>query len=302
MPGALILEDLCLLFLRVESIPALKCRVRGEEKVRSYATIGEVTAALEHSPCPIAHLSRLPQGQDQRSRLKGDDDLRMLFPKNQNTLSGEVIRRVLTRKLHGHPHKEDLPPLVGSCLSPSMPHLPAKIVSQAHLRPPLEVNTTLTQVAIRDNMPLLHFQIWVPHSTPMTKDPHQLPTYPVVPLPDPFVDDRGSILNLFLDGMQSGALITSKAGTRRADHFHLTGNHLCFLLTGRLLYKWRDVGDINGPRQVIITPGKAFYSPSMVEHSMLFLEDSTFLSFDSKVTRDHAGYHADLVKLAEPLE
>lgn len=124
---------------------------------------------------------------------------------------------------------------------------------------------------------------------------------PIVPLPPPFIDNRGSIQNLFTDGMQSGALIVSKKGTRRADHFHKTGNHTCILLTGKILYKHRPVGEKNPPQSVVIEPGQAFYSPPMIEHSMEFLEDSSFLSFDSKVSRNHAGYEEDLVRLATPL-
>ena len=125
--------------------------------------------------------------------------------------------------------------------------------------------------------------------------------YPIVQLSAPYEDARGTIQNLFTEGMQSGALITSKAGTRRADHYHKTGNHLCLLLSGVLIYRWRPVGKNTKPNALTITPGLAFFSPPMVEHSMEFVVDSTFLSFDSKVTRDHEGYENDLVRLAEPL-
>lgn len=129
---------------------------------------------------------------------------------------------------------------------------------------------------------------------------------PIVALPKPYEDARGVIQNLFTDGMQSGALITSKKGTRRADHYHWRGNHLCVLLTGKLVYKWRPVSFLPGsgeePQAVTILPGMAFFSPPMVEHSMEFLEDSTFLAFDSKVIRDHEGYENDVVRLAEPLK
>ena len=125
---------------------------------------------------------------------------------------------------------------------------------------------------------------------------------PIVELPRPYEDARGVITNLFTDGMQSGALISSKAGTRRADHYHRTGNHLCILLSGKLVYKWRPVGSKTAPDAVTILPSMAFFSPSLVEHSMEFIEDSTFLAFDSKVIRDHEGYEADTVHLNEPLK
>jgi quercetin dioxygenase-like cupin family protein len=120
---------------------------------------------------------------------------------------------------------------------------------------------------------------------------------PFVELPVPFVDDRGKIQNLFLEGMQSGALISSKAGTLRASHHHKTGNHLCYLISGKILYKWRPVGQEHAPNEVLIQPGQAFFSPPMTDHWMHFLEDSVFLAFDSKVARSHDGYETDLVRV-----
>lgn len=125
--------------------------------------------------------------------------------------------------------------------------------------------------------------------------------YPIVSLPSGFRDERGIIQNLFVNGMQSGALITSKKSSRRADHYHKTGGHLCLLLDGQLTYRWRPVGSSEEPKSVTITKGTAFYTPSGVEHSMYFDEDSVFLSFDPKVSRTAEGYANDTVKLTQPL-
>ncbi len=124
---------------------------------------------------------------------------------------------------------------------------------------------------------------------------------PIVKLPEPFVDARGSIQNIFTDGMQSGALITSIAGSQRARHFHRQGNHLCLLISGKLIYRWRPVGSDGLAESLRILPGMAFFTPDMVEHQMDFTEDSVFLAFDSKISRTRDGYEEDTVKLVRPL-
>lgn len=139
----------------------------------------------------------------------------------------------------------------------------------------------------------------------MTPDQYlALPTYPIVPLPEAFEDARGLIQNIFTDGVQSGALIISKKGSRRADHHHQKGDHLCLLASGIILYKWRDAGAKVPPASIALDASNgpiAWFTPAMVEHSMEMLTDTVFLAFDSLVARNHATYEADIVRLKEPL-
>lgn len=132
----------------------------------------------------------------------------------------------------------------------------------------------------------------------------KLPSYPLVPLSTAFRDARGTIQNLFTNGMQSGAILITKKGARRADHWHRTGNHLCVLISGAMEYAYRPVGSAEPPKRLRLSAANgpvAFYSPARVEHSMEFLEDSCFLSFDSLVQREHENYEADIVRLEKPL-
>ena len=68
--------------------------------------------------------------------------------------------------------------------------------------------------------------------------------------------------------------ITSKKGSRRADHFHKFSSHLCKLLFGKMLYFERPANSQIKPIKLEINPGDYFYSKNMVEHSMIFLENS----------------------------
>ena len=46
---------------------------------------------------------------------------------------------------------------------------------------------------------------------------------------EPFVDERGEILNLLDVSVTSIAVITSKKGAVRANHYHKTDYHYCWL-------------------------------------------------------------------------
>ena len=62
------------------------------------------------------------------------------------------------------------------------------------------------------------------------------PTEPMVSLEKPFVDARGSIQPLVDLMMRSAVLIESKKGTLRANHYHKTDWHYCYVLSGRIEY------------------------------------------------------------------
>lgn len=117
----------------------------------------------------------------------------------------------------------------------------------------------------------------------------QYPESPIVPLPNaPFIDGRGTIQNLFLHRSDSITIITSKRGTARANHWH-TDWHMAYLISGQIAYYDREIGVGSIPEPVIINPGVMFFSPPNREHSMLFLEDSVFITFQNSV-RTHENH------------
>ena len=134
------------------------------------------------------------------------------------------------------------------------------------------------------------------------------PTYPLVELPKPFIDDRGVIQNVTTSGAQSVALLTSKAGSSRASHIHKTDDHLTVIISGRIEYWWRDVdvrdgivkGHLGELKRVVaeswLKTGLGFYTPNHVAHTMYFLEDTTFLTISCKA-RTHEEHEADLIRV-----
>lgn len=115
----------------------------------------------------------------------------------------------------------------------------------------------------------------------------------IVRLEKPFVDLRGLIQPLVDIPMKSAVLIESKKGTLRANHYHLTDWHYCYVLKGKIEYHHRPTGSIERPEAVTVEEGQMFFTPPMVDHAMIFPVDSTFLTL-SRNPRDQAAYEADV--------
>jgi quercetin dioxygenase-like cupin family protein len=124
----------------------------------------------------------------------------------------------------------------------------------------------------------------------------QYPNDAIVPLDGPFVDDRGSIQNLLNTSINGAAIITSKAGSIRSNHWHREDFHYLYVLSGSMEYYERDVG-ISGELQspIIVKTGQMVFTPPNKVHKTVFLEDTVLLSF-SKRNRDHESHESDLVR------
>ena len=66
------------------------------------------------------------------------------------------------------------------------------------------------------------------------------PLHGVVKLEKPFVDGRGSIKPLVDIIMKSAVMIDSKAGSLRANHYHKTDWHYCYVVSGQIEYIHRQ--------------------------------------------------------------
>jgi len=122
------------------------------------------------------------------------------------------------------------------------------------------------------------------------------PTGPIVSLPAPFEDARGSIQTLVDGGVQSVQVITSKAGSVRANHYHRSDSHFMYVVKGTMKYFHRRAGDTGAPTWVLVQEGQMVFTPPLVEHAVEFLEDSVFLNITGK-PRDQASYEGDLVRV-----
>lgn len=127
------------------------------------------------------------------------------------------------------------------------------------------------------------------------------PEEAMVPLDPPHVDDRGAIQPLVDAPMQSVLLITSRRGSLRANHYHKTDWHYCYVIEGRIEYFFRPHGSGEDPQRIVVPKGEMFFTPPMVDHAMRFLEDTAFLALSGN-PRDQEAYEADVVRvqLIEP--
>jgi len=132
---------------------------------------------------------------------------------------------------------------------------------------------------------------------PLTDEERQdWPTTVIVPLAPAHVDPRGAIQPLLDLAMKSALLISSKKGAVRANHYHRTDWHYCYVVSGSIEYFHRPTGSDEPPQRVLVTAGQMFFTPPLVDHTMLFPEDAVFLTF-GRNPRDQESYEADVVRV-----
>lgn len=117
----------------------------------------------------------------------------------------------------------------------------------------------------------------------------------IVPIDDIFKDDRGEIINLLFTPINSVAIITSKAGTVRSNHYHKSDFHYLYVLSGKMEYYERDLEEINH-KMVAVGPGEMVFTPPNKVHKTVFLEDTVLLSC-AKNIRDHQHHEEDVIRL-----
>ena len=133
---------------------------------------------------------------------------------------------------------------------------------------------------------------------PLTKEEMESwPSEPLVNLAKPFVDDRGSIQPLVDLMMRSAVIIHSKAGSLRANHYHKTDWHYCYVLSGEIKYYYRPHGDNKLAQELIIKENQMFFTPPMVEHAMVFDKKTKFLTW-SRNSRVQEVYEADVFRIS----
>ena len=115
-----------------------------------------------------------------------------------------------------------------------------------------------------------------------------------------FTDARGGITKILDDGKtapKSILLISSKAGTVRANHYHKEDAHYVYMLSGKMEYFEKPIGADNAAAEsVVLVAGDMVYSPPMIVHAMRFLADTTWVVLAMK-SRQQEAYEADTVRV-----
>lgn len=112
-----------------------------------------------------------------------------------------------------------------------------------------------------------------------------------------FTDVRGAITKILDNGtaIKSILLITSQAGSVRANHYHKKDSHYSYLLSGTMEYseKPAEGGEIE---TVVLSAGDMVFTRPQMIHAMRFLEDSVFLAMATE-SRSREDYEADTVRV-----
>jgi uncharacterized RmlC-like cupin family protein len=119
--------------------------------------------------------------------------------------------------------------------------------------------------------------------------------YPLVDIPQKFLDSRGEIVNIADGELGDVAVITSKPNSIRANHTHKEDWHLSYLVEGEIKYYWENK---NEQKSIIIEPGQLFYTPPQTPHKMLFLKESIFIAV-AAMSRTQDNYEKDTTRLEE---
>lgn len=118
--------------------------------------------------------------------------------------------------------------------------------------------------------------------------------YPIVKVPQFFLDDRGTISNVADGRIGDVAVITSRLGSVRANHTHAEDWHLSYMVYGEMTYRWKDQGE-NIKSQLVVA-GNLVFTPKNVPHRMDFHSDSCFIAI-SRLSRMQENYELDTLRL-----
>ena len=108
------------------------------------------------------------------------------------------------------------------------------------------------------------------------------------------VDARGAITNLFEGRVEHIALITSKKGSVRANHYHKEDHQYIYLVSGTYESHCCDVRNPAKKQVLKVRPGDIVYTPPLIAHAQRFIEDSVFLALSTR-QREHGKYEEDTV-------
>ncbi|MBN1688464.1 MAG: WxcM-like domain-containing protein [Candidatus Omnitrophica bacterium] len=110
---------------------------------------------------------------------------------------------------------------------------------------------------------------------------------------DPAVTDwRGEIYNIFEGHLGHVALITSKKGSVRANHYHKEDVQYMYLVSGAYESHSCDVRDPHKKQVLHVKAGDIVYTPPMIAHAQKFTKDSVFLALTTR-EREQGKYESD---------
>ena len=95
-----------------------------------------------------------------------------------------------------------------------------------------------------------------------------------------YEDERGVIANILEEPINHVAIITSRKGAVRANHYHPEQIQYLYLVSGSFESFSKDLrkGEDAEVERVVVKEGSLVITPPMIAHAMRFLEDSVMLN------------------------
>jgi quercetin dioxygenase-like cupin family protein len=107
-------------------------------------------------------------------------------------------------------------------------------------------------------------------------------------------DVRGMITNVFEGRVEHVALITSKMGSVRANHYHKEDHQYIYLVSGAYESHSCDVENPDKKQVLLVKAGDLVDTPPLTAHAQKFTEDSVFLALSTR-QRGEGKYESDSV-------
>ena len=111
-----------------------------------------------------------------------------------------------------------------------------------------------------------------------------------------FKDKRGSLQKIIDGNFSSCIEVRSKKGSTRANHYHKKDKHFMYIISGELLYSYKDRKKGSKVKIKKMKKGDLFFTPAMQEHMAYFLKETHFLAFSTR-KRTQFDYEKDLVRV-----
>ncbi len=110
-------------------------------------------------------------------------------------------------------------------------------------------------------------------------------------------DDRGKIVDVFYkENINHVAVIVSRAGALRGDHYHKNATQYMLITKGSLEY-WYKMADSDEPSKCeVLREGDVVMSPPFEIHALKILEDNEFIAF-SHGLRGGKDYESDTFRV-----
>jgi len=105
-------------------------------------------------------------------------------------------------------------------------------------------------------------------------------------------DDRGDIFNIFEGRIGHVALITSKKGSVRANHYHKKDHQYIYLISGEYESHSCDLRNPEKKQVLTVRPGDIVSTPPYIAHAQKFTKDSVFLALSTR-QRESGKYEGD---------